>query len=274
MFAADLAAVPFLADNLEAEPVCVARCRRIWFAESAAPPTDCNLCAPAAQHGNLSRQGSGCCRCRCSLLDCLPSPPAALLWRWSWCRCRAPRTACRAVSPGAFAASGGVSCLFLCCREVGGSFCAGLGRPSGPCASWLPPFAWLWRSTGPPFPALPLNSPAHRTRSRRPATPATTRRTLPPRKAPRKPGPVLLPPLPGRSGVTGILVSVTPDGAAPASNGRQRRPCRLLPCAAGFVQNPSSECPTTRLQSGTKHYGVYLANHDALAVLTRLESLR
>jgi hypothetical protein len=62
--------------------------------------------------------------------------------------------------------------------------------------------------------------------------------------------------LPGRSGVTGILVSVTPDGAAPASNGRQRRPCRLLPCAAGFVQNPSSECPTTRLQSGTKHYAV------------------
>ena len=168
----------------------------------------------------------------------------------------APRTAYRAVSSGAFAASGGVSCLFLCCREVGGSFCAGLGRPSGPCASWLPPFAWLWRSTGPPFPALPLNSPAHRTRSRRPATPATTRRTLPPRKAPRKPGPVLLPPLPGRSGVTGILVSVTPDGAAPASNGRQRRPCRLLPCAAGFVQNPSSECPTTRLQSETKHCGV------------------
>jgi len=127
-----------------------------------------------------------------------------------------------------------------------------------------------WRGGAPPLAV----SPAHRSRSRRPATPATNSRTLPPRKAPRKPGPVLLPPLPGRSGVTGILVSVTPDGAAPASNGRQRRPCRLLPCAAGFVQNPSSECPTTRLQSGTKHYGVYLANHDARAVLTRLESWR
>ena len=52
--------------------------------------------------------------------------------------CRAPRTACRAVSPGAFAASGGVSCLFLCCREVGGSFCAGPRRPSGPCAGGCP----------------------------------------------------------------------------------------------------------------------------------------
>jgi hypothetical protein len=138
---------------------------------------------------------------------------------------------------------------------------------------WLPP----WRGCGDPpgccFPRSP--SILHPTGAgAAQATPATTRRTLPPRKAPRKPGPVLLPPLPGRSGVTGILVSVTPDGAAPASNGRQRRPCRLLPCAAGFVQNPSSECPTTRLQSGTKHYGVYLANHDARAVLTRLESWR
>src|ERR1035437_1919579 len=90
---------------------------------------------------------------------------------------------------------------------------------------WLPP----WRGCGDPpgccFPRSP--SILHPTGAgAAQATPATTRRTLPPRKAPRKPGPVLLPPLPGRSGVTGILVSVTPDGAAPASNGRQRRPCR------------------------------------------------
>ena len=81
--------------------------------------------------------------------------------RWSWCRCRAPRTACRVVSPGAFAGGGGVSCLFLCCREVGGSFCAGLGRPSGPCASWLPR---LWLGCGGPallLPALQFSSPAH-----------------------------------------------------------------------------------------------------------------
>jgi hypothetical protein len=32
--------------------------------------------------------------------------------------------------------------------------------------------------------------------------------------------------------------------------------CRLSPCAVGFVQNPSSECPTIRLQGETKHYGV------------------
>jgi hypothetical protein len=36
-FAADLATVPFLADNLEPEPVCVAYWRRIWVAASAAP---------------------------------------------------------------------------------------------------------------------------------------------------------------------------------------------------------------------------------------------
>ena len=33
--------------------------------------------------------------------------------------------------------------------------------------------------------------------------------------------------------------------------------CRLSPCAVGFVQNPSSECPTIRLQGETKHYGVF-----------------
>src|ERR1039458_2075663 len=36
-FAPDLATVPFLADNLEPEPVCVAYWRRIWVAASAAP---------------------------------------------------------------------------------------------------------------------------------------------------------------------------------------------------------------------------------------------
>jgi hypothetical protein len=69
--------------------------------------TDCNLCAPAAQHETPSRQGSGCCRCRCSLLGCRPSPRQPS-WRGPDGWCRAPRTACRAVSPGAFAASGGV----------------------------------------------------------------------------------------------------------------------------------------------------------------------
>src|ERR1017187_191458 len=36
-FAPDLATVPFLADNLEPEPVCVAYWRRIWVAAPAAP---------------------------------------------------------------------------------------------------------------------------------------------------------------------------------------------------------------------------------------------
>src|ERR1035437_9570141 len=33
--------------------------------------------------------------------------------------------------------------------------------------------------------------------------------------------------------------------------------CRLSPCPVGFVQNPSSACPTIRPQSETKHYGVF-----------------
>ena len=78
MFAADLAAVPFLAD----QPGSGASLCRLLAPDLGrcigGSATDCNLCAPAAQHGNLSRQGSGCCRCRCSLLGCRPSPPAAV----------------------------------------------------------------------------------------------------------------------------------------------------------------------------------------------------
>src|ERR1035437_5822353 len=47
----------------------------IWLAASAAPSTDC---PPAAQHETPSRQGSLCCRCRCSLRGCPPSPLAAV----------------------------------------------------------------------------------------------------------------------------------------------------------------------------------------------------
>jgi hypothetical protein len=131
VFAPDLATVPFLADNLEPEPVCVAYWRRIWVAASAAPQQTATCV--------LRRLNTEICPAKgpvavgAGVLSLIafrrPRQPS---WRWSWCRCRAPRTTCRAVSPGAFAASGGVSCLFLCCREVGGSFCAGPRRPPGP----------------------------------------------------------------------------------------------------------------------------------------------
>src|ERR1017187_513813 len=143
--------------------------------------TDCNLCAPAAQHGNLSRQGSGCCRCRCSLLGCRPSPRQPS-WRGPDGWCRAARTACRAGSSGAFAASGGVSCLFRRGQEAWGSFCAGPRRPSWAVRGLAAPaVAWLWCSTGLPFPALPLNSPAHRSRT----SPGNTGNE-PPAASPRK----------------------------------------------------------------------------------------
>ena len=110
MFAADLAAVPFLADNLEAEPVCVAQWHLIWLAASAAPSTDC---APAAQHETPSRQGSGCCRCRCSHRGCRPSPLAAL-------------AAVVVVSASAGLGVGGGPHFFRRCQEGQGIFRAGL----------------------------------------------------------------------------------------------------------------------------------------------------
>src|ERR1017187_9450640 len=50
------------------------------------------------------------------------------------------------------------------------------------------PVAWLWRSTGLLFPTPPLNSPAHRSRGSRPATPGNKLpQPLPERKAHWKP---------------------------------------------------------------------------------------
>src|ERR1017187_10028271 len=107
---------------------------------------DCNLCAPAAQHGNLSRQGSGCCRCRCSLLGCRPSPRQPS-WRWSWC----PVPGC-SVSAAASLTSCGATSRTL--QRLSAS------RPWAVVAA--PAVAWLWCYTGLPFPALPLNSPVLR----------------------------------------------------------------------------------------------------------------
>src|ERR1035441_9236200 len=143
-FAPDLATVPFLADNLEPEPVCVAYWRRIWVAASAAP-----------------QQTAPCVRRRLNTEICPAKGPVAVgagvlslvavrlprqpSWRGPDGWCRAPRTACRAVSSGAFAASGGVSYFFRRCQQAGGSFCAGTRRPA-PCAGWLP----AWPGCGPP----------------------------------------------------------------------------------------------------------------------------
>src|ERR1017187_10463433 len=83
-FAPDLATVPFLADNLEPEPVCVAYWRRIWVAASAAP-----------------QQTATCVLRRLNTEICPAKGPVAVgagalsvvavrrprqpRWRWSWC---------------------------------------------------------------------------------------------------------------------------------------------------------------------------------------------
>src|ERR1035437_2729204 len=133
------------------------------------------------------------------------------LWRCSWCR--VPCARWLLLLP---ALPGGRG-KFL--RRASPSWA---GAPVG-CHRWL-------GCGGPPggcFPALPLNSPAHRrSRSTRPATPATALRGLPRKKN------------------------------YPGNPCRPAQPLLPVPCAVGFVQNPSSACPTTRPQSQTKHYGV------------------
>src|ERR1039458_2439254 len=92
---------------------------------------------------------SVCWRCRCSLRDCRPSPPAALV------------TMVLVSASGMLGASG-VSYFFRRCQEAGGSFCAGPRRPSGPCAGGCPRGLAVAFQPCCCFKALPLNSPALR----------------------------------------------------------------------------------------------------------------
>src|ERR1039458_3572255 len=156
-FAADLATVPFLADNLEPEPVCVAYWRRIWVAASAAPQQTatcvlrrlnteiCPAKGPVAV-------GAGVLSLVAVRLPGSPLggvlmagavrhvPPAA-----QFRRALSPPAAGSPTSSGAASRPGEVSAPGL----------AVLGR----CASWLPP-RWLgcWRGCGGPagryFPRL------------------------------------------------------------------------------------------------------------------------
>ena len=91
--------------------------------------------------------------------------------RWSWCRL-----------PGC-SVSGSPTCSGAA-RRPGEVSAPGLAVLLGPCAGWLPPVAWLWRGGAPPLAV----SPAHRSRSRLQATPATSLPQPPPeKKAPWKP---------------------------------------------------------------------------------------
>jgi hypothetical protein len=91
-------------------------------------------------------------RCRCSLRGCRPSAEGSRRW---WCRSRLPMRVRRALLPVA----AGFSAWPAARRSASSLVVLRL------CAGWLPPAAWLWSSTGLPFPALPLNLPAHRNSS-------------------------------------------------------------------------------------------------------------
>ena len=127
---------------------------------------------------------------------------------------------------GQFSVGGGVFCLFLCCREVGGGFCAGLGRPSGSCASWLPPL----RGCGGPRGGSRANSPAHRSRSQPPAAPATSL-PQPPQKGkyPGNPLRTRCRCLPGRAGGRGWFPWRSLPNGGGSRDGRQHRTAAPLP---------------------------------------------
>ena len=140
---------------------------------------------------------------------------------------------------------GGFSCLFPRCQQAGGSFCAGPRRPGPVRQLAASPVAWLlarmWWSSGPLFPAPPLDSPALRAgaspgntgnnpsaaSSRKKSTLETPYRPVAAVAAPRRESRVVL---------------VSSAARRPCQQARTAVPphclCRLSPCPVGFVQNP------------------------------------
>jgi hypothetical protein len=189
-----------------------------------------------------------------------------LSWRGPGGSCRVPRTACRTVSPGAFAAGGGVSCSFFPAQPGGQrSFCA---EPRLLCCAvrrWLPPVAWLWRGCcAPPRCCFPrTRSILHHTgagaaaRQHRQQAPAVS-----PKKKSHTGNPVQTRcrRCPCRAESRGWFPwRPLPCGCACRTDASPAPPQPLVPWAVGFVQNPSSACPAIRPQSETKHCG---ANED------------
>jgi hypothetical protein len=198
------------------------------------------------------------CGCRCSLRVALRRPWQPWWWLVPATRTRAPATVPGRVS-GCLVSTAGSPTSSGAARRPGEVSAPGLAVLLGRCAGWLPPVAWLWCSTGLPFPALPLNSPAHRSssqpRQHRQQAPAAspTKKSLPGKRA-KDPLPPL--PVPRRESPV-VVVAVPPRRPRLAgTDASTAPPLPPTPCPGGFVQNPSSERPPTRLQSETKHYGV------------------
>src|ERR1035437_2642515 len=211
-FAADLATVPFLADTWKQSPsvspaVAAFGSLHRWLHQQTAVYVLRRLNTEMCPAKGPVAVGAGVLSLVAVRLPGSPLGGGPDGW------CRAPRTACRAVSSGAFAASGGVSCLFRRGQEAWGSFCAGPRRPSWAVRGLAAPaVAWLWCSTGLPFPALPLNSPTHRTRSQPRQHRQRASRSLPQKnKHPETPADPLPPlPVPCRES---SVVPVAPAGS-------------------------------------------------------------
>src|ERR1017187_513815 len=145
-FAPDLATVPFLADNLEPEPVCVAYWRRIWVAASAAPQQTATCV--------LRRLNTEICPAKgpvavgagvLSLVAVrLPGSPLGGVLMAGAVRHGPPAAQVRrALSPPA----AGSPAYSGAARRPGEVSAPGLAVLLGPCAGWLPR---LWPGCGAP----------------------------------------------------------------------------------------------------------------------------
>src|ERR1035437_4389575 len=197
----------------------------IWLAASAAPSTDC---PPAAQHETPSRQGSLCCRCRCSLRGCPPSPLAALL-AGSWC----PVPGCS------------VSGFPACSRDARRP-----GEVSAPGLAVLLGRAWAAASRGVAFPAVVLHPAAV---SHAPAQFSSTQEQ---ETAPAPPGNKLSQPLPRNKNYPGnpgrpvaSVARAAPGVAGGSRDGPSRRPM-LAGMNASTAPPPP---PVPRCGAGDRH---------------------
>src|ERR1017187_6549516 len=250
-FAPDLATVPFLADNLEPEPVCVAYWRRIWVAASAAPQQTatcvlrrlnteiCPVKGPVAVGaGVLSLVAvrlSGSPLGGVLMAGAVRHVPPAAQFR-------------RALSPPA---AGSPTCSGAA-RRPGEVSAPGLAVLLGPCAGWLPPVACPWRGGVPP-PAVSrapaqFSGPQEQDQPRQHRQRAS-RSLSQERKAPWKPRADPLPLLPCRAGSRRWLSWRSLRAAVPAGTDSSAAPLPLSPIPVSGRLRAKS----IRLQSETKH---------------------
>src|ERR1017187_1374049 len=255
-FAPDLATVPFLADNLEPEPVCVAYWRRIWVAASAAPQQTATCVLRRLNTEICPAKGPvavGAGALSVIAVRLPGSPLGGVLMAGAVRHVPPAAQFRRALSPLAArspACSGAAGRPEKLLRRASPSFL----RRARVAATGGLAVARLLCSTALLFPAHPLNSPPHRSRSRHPATPATSSRSLShkeklPWQTGQRPVAAVARAAPG---VAGGCRGGPSEEAMPAGTDSSAAPLPLSPIPVSGRLRAKS----IRLQSETKHCGV------------------